>query len=71
MNLQHKTLNQLTHTEYAALKAYAQNNGRTWKQKLSDLWATGCDNQELQSIRNKIGTRGLYSLSKTSINARV
>jgi hypothetical protein len=55
----------------AALAAFANRNGRTWKSKLRDIWMTGHyssdDNSaSLQQVRNQFGPSWLvnYKLPK-------
>jgi hypothetical protein len=57
----------------AALKAYAQRNGRFWKRKLLVAWSTGRDADEpdgalLREIRNRHGPSLLQGLSLSHID---
>jgi hypothetical protein len=61
------SLNDLTPEQAEALKAFASSNGRTWKMKLSDMWANGQDANQtngglLRQIRNQQGPSWLYKL---------
>lgn len=47
----------------AALRAWAKDNGRTWKAKLIEAWFQGEDvGQELQHVRNILGPSGLMKI---------
>lgn len=53
-----------TAEQWEALKAYAEANGRYWKQSLRDAWMTGdygsfAEAGLLQQIRNTFGPRWL------------
>ena len=48
----------------AALREFAEANGRTWKRKLTDAWTRGDDlGAELQQVRNVLGPSGLQKLT--------
>jgi hypothetical protein len=51
----------LTADEHAALRAYAQLHGRTWKASLREAWMTASEPGILQQLRNtpRFGPRGL------------
>ena len=51
----------LTAEEYAALKAYAETHGRTWKAQLQAAWMSASEPGVLQQLRNAahFGPRGL------------
>lgn len=62
-------LKQPTPEMLAALQAFADRNGRYWKDKLSTLWANGRDyyepeGNELHSVRNELGPTWLYDRCK-------
>jgi hypothetical protein len=49
-----------------AIAKYAQENGRTWKRKLSDEWTAGHNiGPVLQQVRNILGPSQLYKISPT------
>lgn len=47
----------LTTEELTALQRFAAQNGRTWKSKLNELWASGRNENSgpLRTIRNDFG----------------
>jgi hypothetical protein len=49
----------LSNAMRAALEAYANSHGRTWKSQLLDDWMTGRSEGELQQVRNIFGPRWL------------
>lgn len=63
----------LTPEQATALRTFAAENGRTWKQTLRDAWTAGTLYQRiephhvaaLQQVRNTIGTRGLAKVRLT------
>lgn len=46
---------ELTPEQLAALREYAAQHGRYWKNKLRSDWALGRDTQLLRQIRNQFG----------------
>lgn len=52
---------------HQALRDFAKANGRNWKAKLRELWASGKDADEpyLRQARNRIGPRGLEDYQLT------
>lgn len=54
----------LTEIENNAVRAYAQEHGRTWKQHLRDSWMNGGDHGPvLQNLRNSHGPTWLDTTS--------
>jgi hypothetical protein len=55
----------LTLEQLEALRAFAAENGRTWKTKLNEAWMNanasinGEHSPELQQVRNRLGPRWL------------
>ncbi len=53
---------------HQALRDFAKANGRNWKAKLRELWASGGDDDQplLRQARNRLGPRGLehYQISE-------
>ena len=45
----------LTPEQDQALRAFAAEHGRTWKQELRDAWMRGSDTGALRQIRNTFG----------------
>lgn len=61
-----KRLRPLTEKEHAAIKAYARENGRSWKSRLRDDWMNARTTGILQALRNSHGPSWLVSFSLTS-----
>lgn len=62
----------LTPAEKAALKAFAERNGRRWKARLLDLWMSGQETNEpegaaLRRFRNRHGPSRLARLSSRDL----
>ena len=54
-----RTLGEPTLEQWAALKAYAREHGRTWKSRLLDDWTYARTSGPLQQLRNSFGPRWL------------
>jgi hypothetical protein len=48
-----KRLRPLTEKKHAAIKAYARENGRSWKSRLRDDWMNARSTGILQALRNR------------------
>jgi hypothetical protein len=58
----------LTSEQYTALKEYAAENGRRWKQTLNLEWMTGrCPSGPLMQVRNDFGPSWLAQFSLTKM----
>lgn len=62
--------------ELAALIRFARANGRSWKSRLCDAWASGHDEREddasaLRRIRNRIGPSGLMKFGLSGVEAEL
>jgi hypothetical protein len=62
-------MNEPTPEMLAALQAFANKHGRTWKRTLSDMWMDGRDEwqpdaHQLRSVRNQLGPTWLYDRCK-------
>lgn len=47
----------------AAIRAFALENGKRWKSKLIELWASGRDDGYLRQARNLIGPFRIYKIA--------
>lgn len=62
--------------ELTALIRFARANGRSWKTRLCDAWASGRDEREddasaLRRIRNRIGPSGLMKFGLNGLEAEL
>jgi len=58
-----ETMSALTDGMLRALREFAENNGRNWRNHLSQEWSAGHDlGPELQQVRNIIGPSGLWKI---------
>ena len=62
------TTEKLAQAHLDALKAYAEENGRCWKSRLSSDWQNGRSFGLLQQVRNLIGPSGLQHLDLSEGN---
>jgi hypothetical protein len=61
------TTNELTVTQFEALRAYAKKHGRMWKSSLRAEWENGRNMiAELQQVRNVFGPSWLVRFSFSS-----
>jgi len=60
----------LTTADKAALRAYREYAGRSWKRKLRDDWAAGRTQNELAALRNRadFGPAGLAKLKPSDLD---
>jgi hypothetical protein len=56
-------MERLTDDMLAALREFAANNGRTWRNALLAEWSAGHElGPELRQVRNLIGPSGLWKI---------
>lgn len=69
-------LSMLGVAELTALIRYARANGRFWKTRLCDAWASGRDEREddapaLRRVRNTVGPSGLMKFALSGLEAEL